>query len=285
MSLGKAFGSIFGTDAGADGDFATGLQVNTPAFSFSPHTKADGSVVGNFTANGTPAQNAFTEGFGRFNTGVSKFVEGFSPGSNAFDPNAFTSALTNVRRAALNDKEAETTTRLRDVLGNRRLSGSSFLANQLTKVGREFGKERAAGDVQSILDTLRGFTQAGQAQFSVIGQELSRELQRFNISSGLTQNVASLINDNAAAARNAAQGNAAGAAAVLGTIGRVIAAPFTGGASLAVPPPDIGGNFGGGGGADVGSQGFSQSPSPSAGNLQSGFGGFKPPSAFTFAGG
>jgi hypothetical protein len=146
--------------------------------------------------------------------------------------------LLRTRLADLNDQASKAYGNLEQNLAARRVMGSSFGNDTITRAHAEFSKQRDAVTADNFLQSLNAQMQLTQQQLAARNVQFGTGIQQANFDSGLA---AQLTSGGQTAMNQAAQLNAqlqsnyqAGMGKLFGVGAGLLAAPFTGGASLAL---------------------------------------------------
>lgn len=174
------------------------------------------------------------------------------------------------RQAGLRDlgnQHRASASNLRDNLAQRRILGSSFAQDSLSRNDAEFAKQRTDFIAQSYLQEIDTSNKLIQEQYQAAAQQYSVGINQMNFETGIAAQLTSQATSASASVAQAQaqidqkqalaqadmnmksdQANAAGIGKLIGTGLSLGLAPFTGGASLAGLPAIWGGGGGGGGG-------------------------------------
>lgn len=249
-------GGIFGS-----GDVqAPPVNTSLPGFSGGGLTgKMTGAGLGdNYSVTADPNRTAAVGGLSdTFNTLgnlTGDLRSSVTPGFND---------LLNTRLTSFNNNAASAIGTLNQNLQSRRILGSSFGQDTLTRAQNQFNQSRDAIVSDSFMQSLQANNQLLNQQYNAYSQAFQTNLNELNLEAGIantmSSKVADILNQNARTeaslqedASKATTKNNMDMASGLGSfLGKAALAPFTGGASLAIPSglpgsqSAMGGGFGG----------------------------------------
>lgn len=217
----RSIGGLFGfNDSSGGGGFApiTKISGNTPAFSFVSASNSPGALGVDIQPLGTAPQLAFGERFPRFLSDVDALRGLVAPG---------VSKLREASLAAVRNRAQQRMGTLRQNLANRRVLGSSFAEDALTRADREFAEAEANVEAQSIFAELEGTSNLLKLEFGEIGTALNREMEELGLALGFGTRAAEMVSNNLQAANQLAAAEAeargSGFGSLLGTVAGMFA--------------------------------------------------------------
>ena len=165
------------------------FDINTPGFNLSSQLIGDGSRRQvTLERTGTVPQTAFAERFPRALGDLDTLRSLVAPGS---------SRLREARLADIANARSRSIGNLRDNLARRRVLGSSFGNDALVRADREFAELEAAVEAETTFQEIQGTLAIIGEEQTLIGEARDRELQEFQVASGVALNIQKLVDDNA----------------------------------------------------------------------------------------
>jgi len=202
MSLDSLFGSSKKSQP-----TVTGSSITAPGYTLSGSLN-NGQVSSSITPTGSLAQNAFATNFPQSLEQLSQLQKTVVPG------------YSQLRQAALdqiNTRATSAISSLRDNLAQRRVLGSSFASDALSRANAEFAQQAAQAQGQSYLAELQASRDLITQKASMISEALNRELTQLGISSQYGLQLSDIISRNASAQAQIEAQKAAGVGQLLGT--------------------------------------------------------------------
>lgn len=205
-----------------------GTTFNGNSYNLTESPQLQGDLAGVQTAGGTAA-DTFQNLYGTVAPGFNQMLQ-----SRLAD-------LSGQARAAIGN--------LSENLAARRILGSSFGQDTITRAQAEFAKQRDATIADNFLQSLDAQRKLTMDQFNTRTAQFQSGLNQLNLESALaaqlTNQATSTLSQNAQLNAKLQASTNQGIGSLIGTGIGLVAAPFTGGASLLA---SAGGLFGGGGG-------------------------------------
>lgn len=190
---------------------SSSVTSSTPAFKLtgSATSNAGGTTSdSSLTRLGSDAQKAFSARFGRSLADIDTLRGGLKPGF---------SLLRNARVNKTRDEGRQIVGRLKEDGRRRRVLGSDFFNDSVTRAELAVQEAVAEQEAKSFLEELEGNMKLIEFEFAQIGAQLDREMQELQISSGLATAVQGIVSQNMIAAQERAAANAMGAGKFFGT--------------------------------------------------------------------
>lgn len=220
------------------------IQYTPPGFSGGGLSTSFSGNSYNVTpdANRTGVVNSISQNFGALGDTLGTLRAGVMPGYND---------LLSARMTQINDTAHKAIGDLRQNLQSRRVLGSSFGQDTLTRANAEFGRQRDQVTADNYLQSLEASNKLLTQQYDAYNKQYATGLSELNleagVAQGLTGQAATILGQNAqleaklreqSAEFNATMSNnqASGFGKAVGAIGSIGLAPFTGGLSLAALP-------------------------------------------------
>lgn len=220
---------LFGGGSSFDYTPITSSSVRTPALGISSSLGDDGSVSSRLRRLGSPEQAAFDQRFPRILSDIDTLRGTIRPGFSDLRE-ARLRQVANARSRGMGD--------LRENLRRRRVAGSSFANDTLTRAEAEFGQQAADQEALSFLEELNANQQLLAAESTQLFSALERELAEAGLAANFASNAANLFSQNQMFAANLAAQEAAAEGEFFGDLlGLAIGA----GVSLATGNPFAGG--------------------------------------------
>lgn len=199
----------FGGSKSSGAALPTSFSASTPAYSLSGGLDASGnSVGGSLTRLGSDAQNAFGSRFPRLMGDIDTLRGTLTPGYSQLRE-AASREVSNARTRGIGN--------LRENLARRRILGSSFGEDALSRAEAEFGDLAARTQTQSFLAELDANMKVMGFEFDQIDAALTREFEELKIASNFTTQIGALVSDNRQFAGRMAAADASSRAKALGT--------------------------------------------------------------------
>ena len=179
--------------------FSGNVGIRTPGFGLQT-TRIGESLQTDLQRLGSPEQTAFGQRFPRILGDLDVLRQRAAPTASAFRE-AGLGALRSARQAA--------TSNLSQSLARRNVLGSSFGQDALSRLGAEFGQQRAQFEADVSLQEIQVQSQLIQQENQILSEALSRQLAELGVAAGLPIQVQQLLNQNAAIRANAILGDEA----------------------------------------------------------------------------
>ena len=224
------------------------LSGKGPKIEYTPPGFSGGGISSNFSGNSynvspsadrTAAVGGLSDTFANFGNETGALRSTVAPGFNQ---------MLQSRLAQINDAGTAAIGNLQQNLSARRILGSSFGNDTVTRANLEIARQRDATIADNYLRSLDANNQLLQQQYGAYSKQYSTALDEMNLEAGIASNLTGQASTQLAAnARAQAELDAKAQEAQGKFIGSMIglaAAPFTGGASLALTGGSL---FGGGG--------------------------------------
>jgi hypothetical protein len=157
------------------------------------------------------------------------------------------SALRDARLGEIESARLSSIGNLRENLARRRVLGSSFGADAMSRAEAEFGQQKSRAAAETFLQELEATTNLLNQEFTARRGQFQTGLDELNLEANLAAGLAGKATD--VLAKNAqiesqmlmeqnklASSEASGFGKMIGTIGSIALAPMTGGASLMALP-------------------------------------------------
>jgi len=206
-----------------------------PQINFTPQGFTAGGLSSDGMGNVTPTADRTAAVGGLSDAGAQaagtfgNLAQSVAPGFNSLLDARLTD-LGNTSRAAIGD--------LRQNLASRRILGSSFGNDTINRLQTGISQQRDSIIADNFLKSLATSSQLATQQMQAHQQQFQSKLDELNLEAGIGQKVSAtanqILDSNAQAQAKLDAGAQAGSGALIGKLIGVAAAPFTGGASLAL---------------------------------------------------
>lgn len=215
--------------------FGSTPQVGPQAGSISSPGMTAGIYGGQVSLQPTAAMQAATTGL---SSTFQQAGQAFGNLASQWAPGA--SNLRNSLMAALQNQRTSSLGNLRDQLARRRVLGSSFAADAMSRADQQFTQDIQRVQDQTFLQELQATAELTQQQFNQYQQSFSTAIAQMNFQTSVAaqlQGQASQVMSQAAITNAQLQAQAQqGAGKALGTAAGFALAPMTGGTSLLNTP-------------------------------------------------
>lgn len=237
----------FGGKGGGSGysgpQLPTGFRTSTPAYTLSSGFGNDNVFKTNLRRAGSAAQDAYDQRFTRSLQDLDTLRGSVKPGF---------SQLREARLRQISNARSRAVGNLRDTFARRRLSGSSFAADTVTRAELESGEAAAGQEAQSFLEELDTNLRLLEFEGAQVGAALQRELEEFNIASGANVQLSQIVSDNIRFNQQLAAQEAQAKGSFLGQL-LGIGGQLVGGIAGSLIAGPIGGSIGSSVGGNLGS--------------------------------
>lgn len=209
------FSDLFG---GGDVDtpnfpITANFNSSSPGYSFSTSGSINEDLTTDVTSKLTPTgnaqQSAFSDRFPRMLTDIDALRSELTPGFSKLRKSRIDQIDTAARQAIGT---------LRQNAQRRKILGSQFVEDQLARFDLEAGKARGDAEAQSFLEEVDATLKVIDFEFGQINTALQRDIQEAQLTTGMSQIVAQILQTNAAMAKNIEIANAQGQGNFLGQI-------------------------------------------------------------------
>lgn len=181
----------------------------------------------------------YTEAFSRFPS-LLKDVRGLQSEVNP----AF-GKLTDVGVQALRNQQRASIGNLKDMLARRKLAGSSFAADTISRANAEFGQKEAEFRATTKLQEIDAFNKLLINEQQFIQQQFANEMGLMGFAGNAAISMGKILNDDLLALRKGASDEAAGIGSTLGGIAGAAIGAYFGGPAGAMAGYGIGSSLGG----------------------------------------
>jgi hypothetical protein len=167
-------------------------------------------------------------------------------------------ALTQAGVQAIENNRIRTIGDLKDMLARRKLLGSSFAADTITRANAESAQQEAEFRAQAKLQELDAFNKLLSNESNLIQQQFVNEMRLMGFAGDAAIAMGGILDKNLETLRQSANDEAAGVGSVLGGIAGTVIGAWFGGPAGAAAGFSIGSSLGGavaGGGSSGGSGG------------------------------
>lgn len=208
------FSDIFGGDVDTPSfPISANFSTSTPGYSLSTSGFINEDMGTNVTSSLTPLdtaeRSAFNERFPRMLTDIDALRDELTPGY---------SQIRKSRLEAIDTAAKTAVGTLRQNAQRRKILGSQFVDDALARIDLEAGKARGDAEAQSFLEEVDATLKLIDFEFNQINTALQRDIQELTLSTGMSQIVSSILQNNAAMAKNIEIANAQGSGNFLGQI-------------------------------------------------------------------
>lgn len=187
---------------------------------------------GGYNIAATPERTGLVSGlsntFGELGNQYGSLAATVAPGFND---------LLRARLGQINDSASAAIGNLRQNLQSRRVLGSSFGQDTISRGEAEFARQRDAATADTFMKSLAASSELLAKQYEAWTKQFSTGLDELNLEAGiagpLVQNANNVLAQNARTNAELEARSQEGTGRLLGTVGSLALAPFTGGGSLA----------------------------------------------------